>query len=80
MLLVYNKLTISPVLIPKVQEATTEVARNTCILEQFMGCGQNSVTLLDMKPRWVFLLDTPAEYIILRCNKEQQIKNKEQHF
>lgn len=51
MLLVYNKLTIYPVLIPEVQEATTEVARNTVILEQVMGYGQNSVTLLDVKSR-----------------------------
>lgn len=40
MLLVYNKLTISPVLIPELQEATTEVTRNTRILEQFVGYGK----------------------------------------
>lgn len=51
MLLVYSKLTISPVLIPEVQEAAIEVARNTCTLEQLVGYGQNIVTLLDMKSR-----------------------------
>lgn len=56
MLLVYNKLTICPELIPEVQEATIEIARNTCILEQFMGYRRNSHLLLDMKSRWGFFV------------------------
>lgn len=66
MLLIYNKLIVCPELIPKVQEATIEIARNACVLEQFTGYRQNSHLLLAMKSRWVFLLDAPVEYIKLR--------------
>lgn len=68
MLLVYNKLTISPVLIPELQEATTEVTRNTRILEQFVGYGKTVSHFWTWNPDFIFFfwLDTPAEYIILR--------------